>query len=126
MRQGTRRLGAPLAMALLAGCGGSGATRSTLDRLEAEARAVAQVKGCEKVEQCRAAPVGSKACGGPREYLVYCSVTTDEEALLGQLDQLRLAEEEYNREHNVVSDCKFVGPPPLSLSGGECRAATSP
>ena len=51
--------------------------QAELARLEAEARALASPDGCAQPGDCRSAPVGAKACGGPRSYVVYCAATTD-------------------------------------------------
>ena len=93
-------------------------------RLENQAKAIAKTTGCASVEQCRTAPVGNRACGGPRYYIAYCARTTDSAALFRKLGEVAEAENAYNRRHGLVSTCEFRMPPDLSLSNGECRAAT--
>ena len=95
-----------------------------LDRLEVEARALAKTSGCDQASQCRTAPVGSKPCGGPRGYLVYCPRTTDERALLRKLDELRRAEAERNSREGMMSDCSLTPEPKVEVVGGSCRAAS--
>lgn len=92
-------------------------------RLEDQAKAIAKTAGCSTASQCRAAPVGNRACGGPRYYLAYCSTSTDSAALFRKLDEVVAAEDAYNRKYQLASTCEFRMPPPLALSGGECRAA---
>lgn len=92
-------------------------------RLEDQAKAIARASGCSTVSQCRTAPVGNRACGGPRYYLAYCSTSTDSAALFRKLDEIAAAENAYNRKYQLASTCEFRMPPPLALSGGECRAA---
>jgi hypothetical protein len=92
-------------------------------RLEDQAKAIAKTSGCATVSQCRTAPVGNRACGGPRYYLAYCSTSTDSAALFRKLDEIVAAEDAYNRKYQLASTCEFRMPPPLALSGGECRAA---
>ena len=92
-------------------------------RLEDQAKAIAKTSGCSTVSQCRTAPVGNRACGGPRYYLAYCSTSTDSAALFRKLDEIVAAENAYNRKYQMASTCEFRMPPPLALSGGECRAA---
>src|SRR5688500_12640801 len=41
---------------------------SRVARLEREARAMVNASGCASTDQCRAAPVGERPCGGPRNY----------------------------------------------------------
>ena len=94
-----------------------------LQRLEREARALARVDGCTSGGECRAAPVGDRACGGPRTYIVYCARTTDSVALYRKLDELAEAERAYNQQQGVASTCEFRMPPRLVAGLGSCRAA---
>lgn len=90
--------------------------------IENEAKALVKTDGCSSAGECRTAPVGSKACGGPRYYLVYCSRTTDSAALFRKLDAVAAAEREYNTRYKIVSTCEFRLPPQVALSGGSCQA----
>lgn len=99
-------------------------TREYLQALEQQARAIARQDGCDRLDQCATAPVGAKACGGPRTHLVYCRATTNEQELYRVLEELRLAEEAYIREAGIGSDCAFIGPPSVTLAGSSCVVAT--
>jgi hypothetical protein len=90
--------------------------------LEDQAKAIVKTTGCSTAGECRTAPVGSRACGGPRYYLVYCAATTDSAALFRKLDAVAAAEREYNAHYNLVSTCEFRLPPKVALSGGSCQA----
>ena len=90
--------------------------------LEDQAKALVKADGCGSAAQCRTAPVGSRACGGPRYYLVYCSRTTDSAALFQKLDAVASAERAYNQRYNIASTCEFRMPPTVALSGGSCQA----
>jgi len=92
--------------------------------LENEAKVLAKTDGCSSAGECRTAPVGSRACGGPRYYLVYCSRTTDSAALFRKLDAVAAAEREFNTTYKLVSTCEFRMPPTVALSGGSCQAQT--
>ena len=119
--------GAPVDAAPPGGGGGGGggsAGPARIQELEAQARRLARTEGCTQADQCRTAPVGSRPCGGPREYLVYCAASTDSAALFRVLDELARAEEVYNREQGLVSTCEFRMPPGTELSGRTCRATT--
>lgn len=89
--------------------------------LEDQAKSLVKAEGCSSTEQCRTAPVGSRACGGPRYYLVYCSRTTDSAALFRKLDAVAAAEREFNKRYQVMSTCEFRLPPTVALSGGSCQ-----
>jgi hypothetical protein len=95
-----------------------------IQRLEREARALARTDGCQSAGDCRAAPVGARPCGGPREYVVYCARSTDSVALYRKLDELAHAERAYNVKQGLFSTCEFRAPPRVVASGGSCRAAT--
>ncbi|HEV2017113.1 MAG TPA: hypothetical protein VGQ98_02280 [Gemmatimonadaceae bacterium] len=90
--------------------------------LEDQAKALVKADGCSSAAQCRTAPVGSRACGGPRYYLVYCSQTTDSAALFQKLDAVASAERAYNQRYNIASTCEFRMPPTVALNGGSCQA----
>jgi hypothetical protein len=89
--------------------------------LEDQAKALVKADGCSSNAECRTAPVGSRACGGPRYYLVYCSRTTDSAALFQKLDAVANAERAYNQRYNIASTCEFRMPPTVALSGGSCQ-----
>ncbi len=90
--------------------------------LENQAKALVKAEGCSSAAQCRTAPVGSRACGGPRYYLVYCAQTTDSAALFRKLDAVAAAEREFNTRYQIMSTCEFRMPPTVALSGGSCQA----
>lgn len=95
-----------------------------LQRLEREARALAKTAGCDRSGDCRTAPVGSRPCGGPRDYVVYCARTTDSVALFRKLDELARKEQDYNKRAGLMSTCEFRAPPAVTASGGSCRAVS--
>ena len=94
--------------------------------LEDQAKAIVKAGGCSSAAQCRTAPVGSRGCGGPRYYLVYCAATTDSAALYRKLDAVSAAEHEYNTRYKILSTCEFRLPPKVALSGGSCQAQQAP
>lgn len=90
-------------------------------RLEREARALASVKGCDRASDCRTAPVGAKACGGPRSYIVYCAATTDTVKLFAKLRELERVETAWNAKAGIISNCIFHPAPSVALVAGSCR-----
>jgi hypothetical protein len=93
-----------------------------IEAIEAQAKTIAKANGCSTADVCRAAPVGSRACGGPRYYIPYCSVTTDSAALFNKLQEVASAEQAYNKKYNLASTCEMRLPPALESSGGSCVA----
>jgi hypothetical protein len=100
--------------------------RARVAQLESDARALAKTSGCSSDSQCRTAPVGEKACGGPRTYIPDCSATTDSVALFKKLGELSVAEKAYNKSAGVMSTCEFRLPPAITVQGGVCRTNTPP
>jgi hypothetical protein len=91
------------------------------EQLAREARALANTSGCEKVEECEVAGFGHKSCGGPREYIAYCAKTTDVKALQSKLAELEKAEQAWQTEAGIVSNCSLTRRPPPRLEEGMCR-----
>jgi hypothetical protein len=94
--------------------------------LENQAKALAKADGCSSAAQCRTAPVGSRACGGPRYYIIYCVQSTDSAALFRKLDAVAAAEREYNTRYQLVSTCEFRMPPNVALVAGSCQQVEQP
>ena len=95
---------------------------SQIVTLENQAKGLVKVDGCSSADECRSAAVGSRACGGPRYYLVYCAKTTDTVALFSKLKEVAAAEEEYNRRYQILSTCEFRMPPKVALVGSSCQS----
>lgn len=74
------------------------------------------------MEECELAGFGHKPCGGPREYLAYCSRTTDVKALREKLEALEKAEQAWQEEEGVMSNCGLTRKPRLRWVEGECLA----
>lgn len=104
---------------------GAPADTDRIARLEREARALAHAEGCG-AGRCRTAPVGSRPCGGPRTYLVYCAATTDSAALFAKLAELARAEEAFNSANGMASTCEYRMPPGVAVQGGRCVATEAP
>jgi outer membrane murein-binding lipoprotein Lpp len=122
----TVHLGAWVVVLLLGAGGTEGAGGSKLkqraDTLASQARALANPRGCEKVEECELAGFGHRPCGGPREYLAYCSRTTDVKTLRARLEALEKAEKAWQQEAGLKSTCGLTRKPRLQWEQGECRA----
>lgn len=108
------------------GSGGSSSSQqsdwSAIEKVEVQAKAIAKVEGCQSSSECRSAPVGSRACGGPRYYIPWCAKTTDSAALYRKLAEVAKAEQDYNKKYQLMSTCEFRMPPTVESSGGSCVA----
>lgn len=82
----------------------------SLSTLEFEIENLASSSECGDEFECRAIAYGSKACGGPREYLVY-STSIDTLLLQNLVEEFNSIENDYNLECDGTSDCLAVTPP---------------
>lgn len=65
---------------------------------------------CDENSTCTSIPFGSKACGGPQEFLVFPS-TVDLNYLTEKVTNYNALENSYNLTYGIISDCMAVMPP---------------
>lgn len=65
---------------------------------------------CHENTECRFIAFGSKACGGPKSYLIY-STSIDGEKLKTLVASYNQKDADFNRKHGIISDCAMVNPP---------------
>lgn len=76
---------------------------------------------CTDIGGCNFLAFGSKACGGPKEYLVFPN-SVDLPFLTAKVTEYNELEKQYNIQTNAVSDCMFVSPPSnVGCVDGKCR-----
>jgi hypothetical protein len=80
---------------------------------------------CSSSSVCRTIAFGAKACGGPRQYLIYSTSATDSARLDREVARYNEAERKRNRKEGRMSDCMAVMKPQVSCVAGQCRAATA-
>jgi hypothetical protein len=82
---------------------------SVLELLGKEIVILSESVPCTNSSEWRFTPMGSKACGGPTQYIAYhISV---EKKFLELVEQYTFQQKEYNRKNNVISDCMLITPP---------------
>jgi hypothetical protein len=98
-----------------------------VDLLKVRQAIIAEVRDapCSSPSVCRTIALGEKACGGPRQYLVYSTSATDSARLGHEVARFNQAERKRNREEGRMSDCMAVMKPQVSCIAGQCRAATA-
>ena len=112
---------------VLAGCDNGNSTLITdgsLEELEQEIKAMIEPPLASSAAQCRTIAFGAKACGGPHTYLVYSTARTNEGRLRNLVNAYNRRDAERNESLGLVSDCKLVSPPPVTLVGGQCVAVS--
>ena len=75
----------------------------------------------KRLNQCRVIAFGAKACGGPKSYLIYSTLQTNENKLKRLVNQYNSIEEKINKETDAMSDCMFIEEPKVSLVNGMCK-----
>ena len=74
------------------------------------------------IEDCRYSGLGSKPCGGPWEFVIYSTSSTDSTALAERLTAYNAFEAEMNERYEYVSDCSVPNAPVLAYRDGRCVA----
>ncbi|MEO8295264.1 MAG: hypothetical protein ABI613_07085 [Gemmatimonadota bacterium] len=93
---------------------------ATLQDLGGEVTRMIGDAACGDVSQCRMIAYGAKACGGPKQYLVYSVAKTDSTALAALVARYNAMESALNNSEGRMSDCSMVAPPTLARVNGRC------
>lgn len=77
---------------------------------------------CSEAVGCSSIAFGEKACGGPKEYLLFSNAVN-----MSQIQQMVSSynelEKQYNIQINAISDCMFLQPPTsVGCVNGVCTA----
>ena len=81
-----------------------------LENLLSEIKHMSSQITCSDAKDWAFVPLGSKACGGPMEYIAY-SKNIDVALFLKKVDEYTKKQDEFNKKWGIVSDCSFVTPP---------------
>jgi hypothetical protein len=102
-------------------------TRDTASLADLRESIVRQVgtASCSSSTTCRTLPLGSKPCGGPRQYLVYSVTATDTTRLAADAARYTKAEAKKNQEGGRFSDCSILIEPGVSCVSGRCQPVTA-
>ena len=94
-----------------------------LKKVMDEIHQLAADPACSRDAECRALPVGHKACGGPADFVV-CSLqagteVVDKLLVLGAKSQT--VARQINAAEDILSDCMLNMPPPLKCVAHRCE-----
>ena len=77
---------------------------------------------CSENTSCDYIAFGSKACGGPKAYLVF-STSIDKTLLQQKVATYNALENAYNQKWGIISDCAYLLPPnEVTCINGKCTA----
>ncbi|MDF1517165.1 MAG: hypothetical protein P1P79_04405 [Lutibacter sp.] len=75
---------------------------------------------CLENFDCEYIPFGSKACGGPKTFLVY-STSIDVDLLQQKVATYNVLENSFNKKWGIISDCSVPTPPTkVKCVNGKC------
>ena len=77
---------------------------------------------CSENSDCEYIAFGSKACGGPKTYLVF-STSINVVLLQQKVATYNVHENAYNQKWGIISDCAYLLPPTsVACINGKCTA----
>lgn len=77
-------------------------------------------KSCQQSTQCKVLPVGHRPCGGPEQYMVYSSKSTDEKLLAITNDRYKKLKQEQQQRLGLRSTCQIVPEPVAACQQQQC------
>ncbi len=106
------------------GIGGDGLSEEEMDyqkltQTGAEIKDYAKNKACAG-DECRVMSMGSKACGGPTQFIVYSVGKVDEKVLTQKINSYTEYERQLNIKYSRISDCAMIAIPTVDCVNGLC------
>ncbi len=95
---------------------------AALTSLQEEIELLIDAGVCSENSDCDYLAFGSKACGGPKAYLVF-STAIDVALLQQKVATYNALENAFNKKWGIISDCSVVLPPTsVACINGNCKA----
>ena len=95
---------------------------AALNSLQEEIELLVDSGVCSENSDCDYIAFGSKACGGPKTYLVF-STSIDVELLQQKVATYNALDNAYNQKWGIASDCSVPIPPvDITCIAGKCTA----
>ena len=82
-------------------------------------------KSCVATNQCQTIPFGSKPCGGAWEYVVYSTLTANQQLVELKAEELTAVSKQCNNDSDLVSTCDIIYRPEVECRNSLC-AKVSP
>jgi hypothetical protein len=91
-----------------------------LNSLKEEIELLVDTSICSENSDCDSIAFGSKACGGPKTYLVF-STSINVELLQQKVATYNALETAFNQKWGIISDCMVILPPTsVECINGKC------
>jgi hypothetical protein len=107
---------AAASLLVLTACAGA---QPTTEELWKKIQAANSDLRCDDNSQCHSLGVGSKACGGPENYIAWSGKNSDGAQLKALVEQHSAARRADDKRLGMMSTCSVVSDP-----GASCRAGT--
>ena len=106
---------------------GDSAFASEADYRQQRAQAVAALQAAVSTEAtgadaCVAVPYGERPCGGPTDWAVVSSSSSDVDRVRGLASRVAALDARANRQFERFSTCEVQLPPTVALRDGQCTA----
>lgn len=76
--------------------------------------------GCDNNSQCHSIGVGSKACGGPENFIAWSSRNSDGAQLKALVAQHSAARRDEDQRRGMMSTCSVISDPGATCRAGVC------
>lgn len=98
--------------------------RALQDEIELTKQKIEDTIGlrCTQNSECAVMPVGDRACGGPRDYLIYSAGDTNVTELSRLAALSTSLEDAFNRTAEIVGICSIAMPPDVACVANVCEA----
>lgn len=97
--------------------------QAQLDKLKASIESEVSGLECKDADEWAFTPMGTKACGGPSQYIAYPKKI--ETTFLPRVNDYTEKVRVFNEKYNIVSDCMMIMPPSsLKCVKGKIRLIT--
>lgn len=80
---------------------------------------------CDSQSQCKVLAVGSRACGGPSQYLVYSTKHATAADVEKLADTITQQAKQFNAQNEIVSTCQHLTKPAAQCKNNQCVAVNS-
>lgn len=95
-------------------------TDAQLAKLRNDITALVGPASCANLVNCRIAPLGVNACGGPAEYIAYSWRSTEKAALETKIAEYNFALEDAQKRETPVNACVTLPEPVAACTNGRC------
>lgn len=95
-------------------------SRAAIQAANTQLKTLTENTSCDSSTQCRVLPVGSRACGGPSNYLIYSTKHSNNEDVEKLAKHITSLESQFNAQTGMMSICQHLTAPATQCSDNKC------